>query len=122
MTILKKANNMQTFHSIEKLLKEWGNWSNAGLGLTLNAPSQFTPVDIDDETALAVDAAIAQLGQSSEKIKTIVMLHYRTELSYLHLGRKVGLGETKTRQLLLSGVSWLEGHLSAKGILILKAA
>jgi hypothetical protein len=113
---------MQINTSVTSLLAEWGKWSNAGLGLTLNAPSEFEFVDIDDDLALLVDKAIALLGVTKPKTKAIVMMYYRNKRSCKNIGINVGLGETKTKQLLVSGEAWLEGHLLAKGILIQNAA
>lgn len=113
---------VMVFNSIGSLLNEWGMWSNAGLGLTLNAPSDPVYIHIDDDTALIVDAAIALLGTTNPKTKAVVMLHYRSNQSTRSIACKLGIGKTKAGMLLSSGEAWLEGNLIAQGVLIQKAA
>lgn len=114
---------MQLVTTIDDLLNEWGVWSQAGLGLTLSSASNDNTIAvIDDDTGLMVDQAVAMLGLYAPKTKTVVMMSYRSKLSTRQIAKNLDVGETKARQLLLSGASWLEGHLMAKGILIKTAA
>jgi len=113
---------MQITTNVEYLLNEWGKWSRTGLGLTLNSPGKFVYVDIDDELALQIDMAVASLGHSAPMTQKVIMMHYRSQLTYRAIASNLRIGETKSRQLLLSGTAWLDGHLMAKGIIVSKAA
>ena len=114
---------MQLVTTIDDLLNEWGVWSQAGLGLTLSSASNDGEVAlIDDDMGLLVDHAVAMLGQHAPKTKKVVMMSYRSQLSTRQIAKNLDIGETKARQLLLSGSAWLEGHLMAKGVLIKTAA
>jgi len=113
---------MQINTSVTSLLTKWGKWSNAGLGLTLNGPSEFKSIDIDDDLALLVDAAVGLLGVKYPKTKLVVMLYYRNDYSLRTIASRLGFGKSKVSQLLTNGEAWLEGHLMAKGILIQNAA
>ncbi|WP_105215726.1 antiterminator Q family protein [Pseudoalteromonas sp. T1lg22] len=113
---------MQLNTTIDDLLNEWGAWSQAGLGLTLNSPAQTGWSSLDDDTGLLIDRAVAMLGMYAPKTKTVVMLSYRSQLSCRQIAKRLDIGETQTKKLLFSGAAWLEGHLIAKGILIKSAA
>jgi DNA-directed RNA polymerase specialized sigma24 family protein len=114
---------MQLVTTIDDLLNEWGVWSQAGLGLTLSSASNDGVVAlIDDDMGLLIDQAVAMLGLYAPKTKVVVMMSYRSQLSTRIIAKKLDIGETKARQLLLSGSAWLEGHLMAKGVLIKTAA
>jgi hypothetical protein len=108
----------------EDLLTEWGQWSVAGLGLTLSTSSdEWRWVTIDDDTALVIDRAVAQLGVSKfkcekknqgRKLQCIaVKLYYRNELSYKEIGNRINVGETKARSFVISGHDWIDGYLDA---------
>ncbi|MBB1308552.1 hypothetical protein H5162_03720 [Pseudoalteromonas sp. SR41-8] len=113
---------MQLVTTIDDLLNEWGVWSQAGLGLTLSSASNDVITSIDDDMGLLIDQAVAMLGQYAPKTKMVVMMSYRSKLSTRQIAKNLDIGETKARQLLLSGSAWLEGHLMAKGVLIKTAA
>ena len=114
---------MQLVTTIDDLLNEWGVWSQAGLGLTLSSASNDGVVAIiDDDMGLLIDQAVAILGQYAPKTKIVVMMSYRSQLSTRIIAKKLDIGETKAKKLLLSGVAWLEGHLLAKGVIIKQAA
>ena len=113
---------MQLVTTIDDLLNEWGVWSQAGLGLTLSSASNDVITSIDDDMGLLIDQAVAMLGLYAPKTKMVVMMSYRSKLSTRQIAKNLDIGETKARQLLLSGGAWLEGHLMAKGVLIKTAA
>ena len=108
----------------EELLLEWGRWSVAGLGLTLDsAEPDIRWVKIDDDTALMIDRAVAQLGVEKYRCEKknrgrklqhqAVMLYYRNELSYKAIGSRLNVGETKARSFVVSGHDWIDGFLDA---------
>ncbi|WP_105182024.1 antiterminator Q family protein [Pseudoalteromonas sp. T1lg21] len=113
---------MNLVTTIDDLLSEWGIWSQAGLGLTLSSASNDEIAMINDDLALLIDQAIALLGSYAPKTKMVIMLSYRSKMSCRQIAKKLDMGETKARQLLLSGVAWLEGNLMAQGVLINSAA
>lgn len=118
----------------EELLFDWGQWSVAGLGLTLerSSPDEIRWVTIDDDTALIIDRAIAQLGtpkfvcekkNHGRKMQSIaVRLYYKSELSYLEIAKRLHIGETKARNYVVSGHDWIDGYLDAHREQIANAA
>lgn len=118
----------------EELLLEWGKWSVAGLGLTLDSPDrdEIRWVTIDDDTALVIDRAVAQLGVAKfdcEKLNhgrklqcLAVRLYYKSELSYKAIGYRLNVGETKARSFVVSGHDWIDGFLDAHREQLKKAA
>lgn len=113
---------MKLITDIHSLLKEWGNWSSDSTGLSLNTPRSATYADIDDHTALLVDAAVGELGVTHPRAKKVLELYYRQQRSYRQIGNTIGTGETKARQLHLTSIAWLEGNLLGKGLLLKRAA
>lgn len=101
-------------NATETLLVEWGKWSQAGLGLTLNSVSSFDCSFITDDQGLEIDGVIALLGANLPKTQKVIMLYYRSKMSYRTIAKRLEIGETKARQLHQNGVAWIDGHFAAK--------
>lgn len=99
----------------EELLEHWGMWVVQGSGVSAcqALDDKPTPIITDDE-ALLIDRLVGRLGQRYHEAAEVVLRYYTTGAPFAVVGRKMGFGEEKTRQLWKSGVAWIDGALEAR--------
>lgn len=103
-----------TDRTVEDLLEHWGRWVVLGSGVSCCASRENTlllPMITDDE-ALMVDGLMGRLLKRYPECGHVLMKYYTArETSLMEVGKKLGFGEEKTRQLWKAGVAWMDGAL-----------
>ena len=102
---------MKGMAEIEILLEQWGTWTRAfGLGLRARSPlgdlldrhmgrGVRLPV-IADETALLIDAELAQLRQATPELFRVLYLYHVEGLSFRAIGQAMGFSHSTARNRL----------------------
>lgn len=114
-----------TFANIEHLIENWAIWARSNLDMARGYPKQSpiarlvpTPdrrpgLAIDDETALAVDAAIAALMRRDKEIGEALVIYAATGCN---IKRSADLLELSRYNFVVrksAALAWLDGTLSA---------
>lgn len=99
----------------EELLEQWGLWVVQGSGVANCAAqgNQPTPMITDDD-ALVIDRLIGRLGQRYAEAAQVILRYYTSGASFAVVGKRMGFGEEKTRQLWKAGVAWIDGALEGR--------
>ncbi|WP_421526766.1 antiterminator Q family protein [Pseudomonas brenneri] len=107
----------------EYLLEQWGWWRMDGMGVPryvspllalmrdkvqMASPSSYV---ITDDQALAVDSAMAKLTQRSGQMGLFLWLYFGAKWTMVRIGESAGISERTTRELIKSGVGWIDGVL-----------
>lgn len=107
----------------EYLLEQWGWWRMDGMGIPryvspllalmrdkvqMASPSSYV---ITDDQALAVDSAMAKLTQRNEQMGLFLWLYFGAKWTMVRIGESAGISERSTRELIRSGVGWVDGVL-----------
>lgn len=103
--------------SSEELLEHWGRWVVLGSGVSCCASRENTVLDpiITDDEALFVDRLVGRLLQRYAECGAVIMKYYTSrDTSLRDVGKKLGFGEEKTRQLWKAGVAWVDGALDVR--------
>lgn len=103
--------------SVEDLLEHWGRWVVLGSGVSCCASREnamVTPMITDDE-ALFIDRLVGRLRDRYLESGNVIIRYYTSrDSSLVCVGKKLGFGEEKTRQLWKAGVAWIDGALEAR--------
>ncbi|MHC8321221.1 antiterminator Q family protein [Pseudomonas sp. GB2N2] len=107
----------------EYLLEQWGWWRMDGMGV----PRYVSPLlalmrdnvqmastasyVITDDQALAVDSAVAKLTQRSGQMGLFLWLYFGAKWTMVRVGESAGISERSARELIKSGVGWIDGVL-----------
>ncbi|MBJ2221042.1 antiterminator Q family protein [Pseudomonas sp. MF7453] len=107
----------------EYLLEQWGWWRMDGMGI----PRYVSPLlalmrdkvqmasassyVITDDQALAVDSAMAKLTQRNAQMGLFLWLYFGAKWTMVRIGESAGISERSTRELIRSGVGWVDGVL-----------
>ncbi|MFQ6558192.1 antiterminator Q family protein [Pseudomonas sp. Lb2C1-1] len=112
----------------EYLLEQWGWWRMDGMGVpryvspqlalmrdNVQMPSVSSYVITDDQ-ALAVDSAMAKLTQRNAQMGLFLWLYFGAKWTMARIGESAGGGEAgiserSTREIIKSGVGWIDGVL-----------
>ncbi|WP_434569179.1 antiterminator Q family protein [Pseudomonas sp. Z3-8] len=112
----------------EHLLEQWGWWRMDGMGVpryvspqlalmrdNVQMPSVSSYLITDDE-ALAVDSAMAKLTQRNAQMGLFLWLYFGAKWTMVRIGESAGGGaagisERSTREIIKSGVGWIDGVL-----------
>lgn len=94
------------------LLEQWAVWRRVGGGLpgslttgpAANAPDFW----ISDDVAMAVDGAVARLSARELQLGAVVLAYYGDGYSAKRIGIDHGMSEAKVRELVASGVAWID--------------
>lgn len=106
---------MAMIRDTEEMLEQWGLWVVQGSGVAqCSAPGeQRTPMITDDE-ALLIDRLMGRLGHRYPECGEVMLRYYTSSCSFVQVGKRMGFGEEKTRQLWKAGVAWIDGALEAR--------
>lgn len=106
---------MQLTRDTEEMLEQWGLWVVQGSGVAGCAVSgqQRTPMITDDE-ALLIDRLMGRLGKRYPECGEVMLRYYTSNCTFVQVGKRMGFGEEKTRQLLKAGVAWIDGALEVR--------
>lgn len=106
-----------TERSAEDLLEHWGRWVVLGSGVSCCASGEnavLSPMITDDD-ALMIDGLMGRLLQRYKECGKVLMKYYTArDTSLMEVGKKLGFGEEKTRQLWKAGVAWIDGALDVR--------
>ena len=107
----------------EYLLEQWGWWRMDGMGV----PRYISPLlalmrdnvqmasassyVITDDQALAVDSAMSKLTRRNEQMGLFLWLYFGAKWTMVRMGESAGMSERSTRELIRSGVGWIDGVL-----------
>lgn len=96
----------------EEMLEQWGMWVIQGSGVSRcqAVGDRPTPMITDDE-GLLIDRLVGRLGQRYAEAAEVVLRYYTSGAPFAAVGRRMGFGEEKTRQLWKAGVAWIDGAL-----------
>jgi len=99
----------------QELLEHWGMWVVQGSGVAAcQAPGdRATPMITDDE-ALLVDRLVGRLGRGYPEAGEVILRYYTSGAPLSVVGRLMGFGEEKARQLWKVGVAWIDGALEVR--------
>lgn len=103
--------------TVEDLLEHWGRWVVLGSGVSCCASREndiATPMITDDQ-ALLIDRLVGRLRNRYKEAGDVIIKYYTSrDISLMVVGKKLGFGEEKTRQLWKAGVAWIDGALESK--------
>lgn len=101
----------------EDLLEHWGRWVVLGSGVSCCASRENTILDpaITDDEALLIDRLVGRLRNRYPECGRVIINYYTSrDASLMQVGKKLGYGEEKTRQLWKAGVAWVDGASDAR--------
>jgi hypothetical protein len=103
-----------TERTVEDLLEHWGRWVVLGSGVSCCASREndiATPMITDDQ-ALLIDSLVGRLRSRYPEAGNVIINYYTSrDTSLMVVGKKMGFGEEKTRQLWKAGIAWIDGAL-----------
>jgi hypothetical protein len=103
--------------TVEDLLEHWGRWVVLGSGVSCCASREndiATPMITDDQ-ALLIDKLVGRLRNRYEESGNVIIKYYTSrDTSLMVVGKKLGFGEEKTRQLWKAGIAWIDGALETR--------
>ncbi len=106
-----------TDRTVEDLLEHWGRWVvlDSGVSCCASRENDLHSPMITDDDALVIDRLVGRLLQRYKECGNVVMKYYTArDTSLVVVGKKLGFGEEKTRQLLKAGVAWIDGALESR--------
>ncbi|HCP54579.1 MAG: antitermination protein Q [Pseudomonadaceae bacterium] len=106
----------------EWMLEQWGYWRMSGAGVPRYVSPSFAIMRdhvgstiptacIKDETAMTIDSIIARLCKRDPQMGDCVWMYFGAKMSAVAVGRKIGVGEAKARELIKAGVAWIDSAL-----------
>lgn len=107
----------------EYLLEQWGWWRMDGQGIPGHVSQMATlmslanPVKaakayrITDEVAAMVDQALARLIRRDQQMGDFVWYYFGAKWPANRIGRENEMSEREVRQLIKSGVAWIDASL-----------
>jgi hypothetical protein len=108
----------------EYLLEQWGWWRMDGMGVPRyvsqlhalireNTPSEGgkTEYVITDDLALAVDGAVSRLIRRNQQMGDFIWFYFGAKWPALRISREFGMSEAKARELIRTGVAWVDCSL-----------
>ncbi|EOZ4726305.1 antitermination protein Q [Pseudomonas aeruginosa] len=109
----------------EYLLEQWGWWRMDGMGIpgyvsqraivmsSATSMGNLKAYRITDDFAVMVDSALARLTARDQQMGDFVWLYYGAKWPANRVGREAGGGmsEREARQLIKSGVAWIDAAL-----------
>ncbi len=99
----------------QELLEHWGLWVTQGAGVSsCQAPAERPTPMITDDEALLIDRLIGRLGQRYPECGEVILRYYTSGATFQVVGKRMGFGEEKTRQLWKAGVAWIDGALETR--------
>ena len=110
---------------VKQLLENWGIWARCRIG------TEYAPVaagmmeavewesreyrgEWNDDMAMAVDRAVAELGLFDVELRELMLQHYVCNASARHLARMVGVHHVKISRNIERGDMWVAAKLDKK--------
>ena len=101
----------------EDMLEHWGRWVVLGSGVSCCASRENdlpTPMITDDD-ALVIDGLVGRLRDRYVESGDVIIKYYTSrDAALMAVGKKLGFGEEKTRQLWKVGIAWIDGALDVR--------
>lgn len=101
----------------EDLLEHWGRWVVLGSGVSCCASRENTILSpmITDDDALMMDSLIGRLRARYAESGSVIIKYYTSrDVDLMTVGKRMGFGYGKTRELWKSGVAWIDGALDLR--------
>lgn len=107
---------------VKQLLENWGIWARCRLG-TEYAPVAMGMMDAvewesrtyrgewNDDIALAVDRAVAELGRFDEDLRELMFQHYVCSASVRHLSRVTKVHRERLARDIERGEMWVAARM-----------
>lgn len=127
---MSKAKTIRPLGDTEWMLEQWGWWRMSGMGVPRYVSPSFALMRdnieqcssvnfaITDDLALTIDGCVAMLirretdrGVTGAKMGDCLWLYFGAKFSAVRVGREYGMSEAKARELIKSGVAWVDGRL-----------
>lgn len=127
---MTKKSAIRPLGDTEWMLEQWGWWRMSGMGVPRyvspsfalmrdNVEQNSTPnYNITDDLAMTIDGCVAMLtrretdrGVAGAKMGDCLWLYFGAKFSAVRVGRQFGISESKARELIKSGVAWVDGRL-----------
>jgi len=127
---MSKSKALKPLGDTEWMLEQWGYWRMSGMGVPRYVSPSFalmrdnvqqescSSYNITDELAMTIDGCIALLGRRESeravdcvKMSDCLWLYYGAKYTAVRVGKQFGIGEAKARELIKSGVAWIDGRL-----------
>ena len=106
-----------TDRTVEDLLEHWGRWVVLGSGVSCCASREndlHSPMITDDD-ALMMDSLIGRLRDRYAESGNVIINYYTSrDVDLVTVGKRLGFGYGKTRELWKSGVAWIDGALDLR--------
>ncbi|MGB5856513.1 MAG: antiterminator Q family protein [Oceanisphaera sp.] len=107
---------------VKQLLENWGIWARcrvgtefpsvaAGMSEAVEWESQEYRGEWNDDMAMAVDRAVAELGQFDSELRELMLQHYVCSASARHLARAAGVHHAKVSRNIERGDMWVAAKL-----------
>lgn len=103
------------------LLEQWGWWRMSEMGVPRYVSPLYALIRdnnvseggvknycITDDVALVVDRAVARLAQRDAQMGNFIWLYFGAKWPALRIARENDMGEAKARELIKSGVAWVD--------------
>lgn len=113
------STNYRQERSVENLLEHWGRWVVLGSGVSCCASRENDVADpmITDDEALLVDSLVGRLRSRYPESGNVIIGYYTSrDIALVAVGKRLGFGEEKTRQLWKAGVAWIDGALEFRRV------
>ncbi|UCP00088.1 antitermination protein Q [Metapseudomonas lalkuanensis] len=113
---------MKKLSDTEWMLEQWGWWRMNGAGVPRyvspacammrdNVGSTVPIGCITDELAMTIDGIVARLCKRDPQMGDCVWLYFGAKWAAVKVGRQNGVSEAKARELIKSGVAWVDSRL-----------
>ena len=103
------------------MLEQWGWWRMDGMGVPRYVSPLYALIRdnnvsegrvknycITDDVAMAVDHAVARLSTRDEQMGNFIWLYFGSKWPALRIARANDIGEAKAREVIKSGVAWID--------------
>ncbi|NWD49037.1 antiterminator Q family protein [Pseudomonas gingeri] len=106
-----------TERTAEDLLEHWGRWVVLGSGVSCCASRENTVLSpmITDDDAIMIDGLMGRLLKRYPECGNVLMNYYTSrDTDLMTIGKRLGFGYGKTRELWKAGIAWIDGALDLR--------
>lgn len=110
---------------IDRLLREWGKWARQCPSHKLAYPTvepfrrlyhvgddeRDTSPNIDDETAIRIDRALAHMSLHQKYTADATVMYYFSMMNYIEIAEFFGINRKQSASLVANGVNWVSGFV-----------
>ncbi|MPQ68316.1 MULTISPECIES: antiterminator Q family protein [unclassified Pseudomonas] len=110
-----------TDRTVEDLLEHWGRWVLLGSGVSCCASREndLAMPMITDDDALLIDSLVGRLRDRYAEAGQVIIHYYTSrDADLMTIGKRLGFGYGKTRELWKAGIAWIDGVLESRRRLI----